>query len=72
MMGLLRVDSGTGVDTGKLVAGDGSGEVEGQMHLGGVLSNADGEDGLDSSVPGAAKDLIAFGGVCVVEVEMRV
>ena len=72
VVGLLRVDSGGGEDGGQVVACYGGREVECLMHLGGVLADADGEDGLHLGRPGAAEDFVAFGGVRGVEVQVRV
>jgi hypothetical protein len=72
VVGLLGVDSGGGVEGGQVVACYGGGEIECLVHLGGVLADADGEDGLHLGRPGAAQDLVALGWVRGVEVQVRV
>jgi len=72
VVGLLGVDSGAGVDLRLMVAGDAVGQIEREVHLGWILTDADGENGLYARLPGAAEDLVAVGGVRGVKVEMCV
>ena len=55
--GLLGVDSGAGVEGGEGRGVGGGGDVEGLVHGVGAFADADGEDGVDTGVVGAARGL---------------